>query len=420
MRIHRDYSRPFFSNRRHGPNITIIFLLGIMIGGILVVTTTQFDRLQLEALEVVGMAPTLPPPANQVAAQGLAMMESGDMEQAVTLLGQAMRQQPNDVNYLYEYAIALLESDQTSASIPIGEQMIQLAPNDPRGYEIKGRALMFSNPTEAILASIQGVDVAPNYAPLLAIQGVAYTQLGRWQEGNRLGAQAVELAPDNAFVQRAFQHPLVYIGRFQDAIRALETSIAIQPGLLGAYFELAFLYKHPQVREPEMAIAIYNTIIQRDPENAKAYLRLCEAYAGVDNARFDVAQPYCDQAIRVDPTYASAYRQRGQMQYNRRNYEGAIQSFEECVRLGSDEIECWYLRGYAHFLLNNCQDAWNILTEARDMGVRKDLPADFGPMETISIGLYNVTVYCPEYRNVATPTPIPPTPVPATPIGGFG
>jgi len=419
MRIQRDYSRPFFSKRRRS-NFTVVFVLGLLIGGLMVVYLTQFDRLQLSALQAVGMAPTATPFASEVASQGVALMQAGDVVGAIEKFAWAMEQQPGNIDYLYEYGIALLENDQTEEAVDIGERAIELAPNDPRGYEIKGRALMFDDPTEAILVSIQGTDVSPNYPPLLAIQGVAYTQLGRWQEGNRLGAQAVELAPDNPFVQRALQHPLVYVGRFRDAISALETAVSIQPNLLGPYFELAFLYNHPQVEEPEMAIAIYNHILEIDPDNAKAYLRLCEAYAGVDNAQFDVAQPYCDEAIRVDPQYASAYRQRGQMQYNRRNYEGSIDSFNTCVDLGSEEIECWYLRGLAHYLLGQCDLAWNVLTEARDIGAQQELPQDFGPMESISIGLYNITQRCPDYRTVATPTPIPPTPIPATPIGGFG
>jgi tetratricopeptide (TPR) repeat protein len=184
------------------------------------------------------------------------------------------------------------------------------------------------------------------------------------------------------------------------------------------YFYLAALYGLPQVNQPEMAIATYEHIISLDPTNAKAYLRICETYARVDEADFQKAQEYCDDAIEIDSNYASAYRQRGQMQYNRRNYEGSIESFQECVDLGSDEIECWYLRGLAHFWLGECDQAWDVLQEAQIMAAEQGIAQSV--VDNIEAGLYNITQKCTGYANQPTPTPAPPTPVPLTPIGGFG
>lgn len=421
MRIQRDYSRPFFSNsRRRHSSIWTIFLLGLLIGGILVLFATQFNRLQLTALDAIGLAPTSTPFASDMAAQGRQLYETGNIQAALDYFERAVQQQPDNINYLYEYGWLLMENDRFEEAITVGDQAIQIAPDDPRGYAVKGRALMWDNPTEAILVSIQGTDVDPNYAPLLAIQGVAYTNLGRWREGVQQAQRAIELDPTDAFVQRSSYYPLLYVGNYQAAIDALENAISINPNLMNPYFELAFMYTLPQVGQPEMALAIYNHIIDVQPDNARAYLRICETYARVDQAQFDVAQPYCDQAIEIDPEYAAAYRQRGQMQYNRRNYEGAIQSFETCVALGSEEIECWYLRGLAHWLLSECDAAWEVLVEAREMGREQNLPEGSGPMESIDIGLYNVTQTCPGYNSVSLPTPAPPTAIPPTPIGGFG
>ncbi|MEL7434932.1 MAG: hypothetical protein AAFN11_13385, partial [Chloroflexota bacterium] len=151
--------------------------------------------------------------------------------------------------------------------------------------------------------------------------------------------------------------------------------------------------------------------------------------------------------------YTSAHRMRGQLRYSRRNYEGAIESFQMCYllyaeeQLGIDiidpievetqpniditsieeqvdpstldlaglEIECIYVRGLAHYFLGgaNCDLAWRWLNFALNHSGSQ------ASVETnILQGLTNVTVRCAGYIGRSLPTPIPPTPIPPTPIGG--
>jgi hypothetical protein len=102
--------------------------------------------------------------------------------------------------------------------------------------------------------------------------------------------------------------------------------------------------------------------------------------------------------------------------YRRRNYEGAIENFNLCVANGSDEVECWYLRGLAHYYLGQCEQAWNVLEEAMPMA--QQLTGGENIVASITEGLRLTTISCPGYSGRALPTPIPPTLIPPTPIGG--
>lgn len=418
MTIRRNYSEPFFGARKRGPNIWFVFAIGLAIGGVLVLANLREDQLRNTLLEAVGVVATPTPFASDYATWGLERYQKGDIKGGLELLEYAVELRPENLDYLYEYGALLIENDRTTDAITVADQMLALDPNDPRGYALKGRALMWNDPSTAIQVTILGQEADPNFAALYAVQGVAYTNLGRWNEGVRRGLQAIEMSPNDPFVLRAIYTPMVYVGRYQDAIYYLNQAISLNPNLTAPYFELASLYKLRQVNQPEMALALYDEILKLEPENAKAYLRICETRANVAEARFDEAQPYCDRAIQIDPTYGDAYMQRGRMQYLRRNYEGAIESFELCVNYGSQAIECWYLRGLAHYFLSNCDDAWNILQESRTIAQAQ------GSLESITdsieIGLYNVTQHCAGYSGFALPTAIPPTPVPPTPIGGYG
>jgi tetratricopeptide (TPR) repeat protein len=421
MQVRRDYSQPLFGKRRRGgTSLTFILVVVLFLVGFFIFFTTNFSRLQLAAMDAVGMAPTATPYASNWAVQGMNLFYEGDLDEAIAAFEEAVRQQPNNIDYLYEYGSLLMEDDRVADAMVVAEQAINVASDDPRGYALKARGLMFDDPPQAIQVAIQGVDRDPDFAPLYAAQGVAYTFLGRWQEGLRMATRAVELDPNNIFVQMSYQWPATYRGDYRGAIEAIERAIGLNPNLPTPYFYLAALYNLPQVNEKEMAIATYNRVLEMAitiEDEAKANLRLCQVFAGVDQARFDLAQPYCDQAIRIDPEYGDAYAQRGQMQYVRRNYEGAIESFNSCLQYGSDKIECYYLRGFAHYRLGQCDDAWEIVNESRFLAVEQNLPTI---VQNIDFVLDGITRNCSGYSDRTVPTPPPAPTAPPTPIGGFG
>jgi len=421
MSIRRDYSRNFFHKRRRSwGRIWFILAFFALIIGFLLYVSANYSRLQLAALDQIGLAPTATPFASNYAVWGVEALAAGDIDEARAMFEQAVAQRPNNVDYLTEYGNLLIEAGDVELAQTIGQQAIDAAPDDPRGYAVLGRALMYSEPAQAIQVTIRGQEADENYPPLLAVQGVAYTQLGRFQEGLRQTLRSIELAPDDPFVLRAAFTPMVYVGRYQDAADYLTQAISLNPNITAPYFELAALYniQQPAIYQPELTVALYNRILEIDPESARANLRLCQTYATVQDADFALAEPFCQRALQIDPTDGEIYMTLGRMQYNRRNYEGSIESFETCQQLSGDEhIECFYLRGLAHYWLAECDASWDLLTEAQQMAV--DRNAGAGVTNTIEIGLFNITERCPGYQDFTPPTPLPPTEIPPTPIGGF-
>jgi tetratricopeptide (TPR) repeat protein len=418
--IKRDSRRALFRSR---PRSNPAFVVGMLalIGAILLVAFTQTDRLRLVALDTVGLAPTATPFASDYATQGDILYRSGQVEAAEAAFATAIALRPDNVDYLYEYGqilIDLVDLDVRGAGAlaearAIGQRITEMDPADPRGYALQARAQMWTDPNTAIPIALSGLDADPEFAPLHAVLAVAYTNIGRYAEALTRGRYAVELDPSDANAHRGYSIPLIYTGRYNEAIEQLEKAVLINPNLTAPYFELAAQYRRldtEQTNLEEIALGVYQRILEIDPMNERAYLRICETYAAI--GQFQEAQQYCEFALEINPTYAQAYRETGRMQYNRRNYEGAIDSFRECVRLGSEEVECYYLRGLAHYFLGQCDQAWAVLQEALNY-------ADEGPItDTIYIGLENVTIRCAGYQNQALPSPPPPTMIPPTPIGG--
>ncbi len=415
MQIKRDYSKPFFSKgHRRGGSGRFFLSYVLFLGTFVMFVYMQFDSLQLAALDAVGAAPTATPYASEVAGEGYNYFLAGDLDGAAEMYRQAVQQQPNNVGYLYEYGRTLIELDRAEEALTYGDRAIEANPNDARGYALKAKALVWlGRPAEAVPVGVSGLEVNPNFAPIYAALARAYTNVGRYQEGLRNGETAIEMDPMDADAHRSYAYALMFVGDRISAIDQLEQAIAINPNLTDTYFELAVNYL--SLDRDALAIATYERVLSLEPRNARAYLRLCESYFKVGQNQ--QAENYCSDALNIDPTYPQAWRQIGMVQYNRRNYEGAINSFEACVENGGDEIQCWYLRGLAHYYLNECDTAWTVLTDSL---ARANTLVDPGPVaDAIREGLRLTTVSCAGYSGRALPTDIPPTPIPPTPIGGI-
>ena len=423
MQIKRDYSQPFFGARRRRSNTgRFLIIYAFFMGVFLTFVLTQFDRLQLAARDVVGMAPTATPFASTLATEGIELYLRGDVVGAAALFERAVAQQPDNLDYLYEYGNMLIETDRArevlepaaDGGLSLADRAIDINPGDPRGYALKTRALVWtSDAANAIPVGVAGLEIDRNFAPLHAALGRAYTSIGRYQQGLERAEAAVRLDPFNLEARRSFAYSLIWVGQRELAIDQLEEAIAINPNMTAPYFELALQYLASN--QEALAIATYERILALEPRNERAYLRLCEAYSRVGQQ--DRAQGYCEDALTINPNYAQAWRQVGMARYNRRNYEGAIEAFNLCVENGSTEIECWYIRGLAHYYLGHCDDAWRVLTEALPMA---EALADKEPIiANISEGLRLTTVSCASYAGRTLPTAIPPTAIPPTPIGGF-
>jgi tetratricopeptide (TPR) repeat protein len=426
MYVRRDYSTPLYGKPRRTTRPALVMLLLVLIGGIVGYSFAQFDTLQAEALKVVGMAGDPTPYPGQYATWAAEKFATGDLQGARSDYAHAVSLQPTNLDYLYEYGRVLIDLGLSTEASQIADDALAAAPSDVRGYALKANALMWSNPDQAIQYAKQGTDIDPNFAWLYAAMAIAYNELEFYDLALEYGADAIELDPNDARGYSAYAWPLIYNDRTELAITYLEKAVALAPNLTNTYFELAFWYKSPSINQPLKALGVYETLLQRNlsaEDRAKANLRMCETLASgqldpvYGTADFDVAEPYCQEAINVKPDYGPAYKELGRMRYVRRNYEGSIEAFDTCVALGATNIECWYLRGIAYWYIGNCDMAWQVLNEANVLANEQGV--DPYVFDQIDDGLYNVRYSCPDYQNMPEPTAIPPTMIPPTPIGGL-
>src|SRR5215207_3060472 len=131
MQIRRDYSQPFFSDRRRRRGRVhwlVIVVLVLMIVGIPFFVDSQFYQLQVMALHMVGQGPDPTPFASTFAAQAYQNFLDGDVAAAAENFGRASAQQPGNIDYLYEYGRMLIEDGRYPEAITVGDQAINTNP----------------------------------------------------------------------------------------------------------------------------------------------------------------------------------------------------------------------------------------------------------------------------------------------------
>ncbi len=443
MQIRRDYSQPFFSDRRRKRSSwKFALMLIVLIVGLLYFVDSQFPQLQNMALHAVGQGPAPTAFASTIAEEGYKLFLAGNVAGAADKFRQAVAQQPNNIDYLYQYGRMSIENLDYTTAIAAGDQAMNANPRDPRGYALKARALdLDDQPEAAIPIGQQGLQIDPNFAPLYSALSGAYGSIDRYDQALDFAEQAVGLDPLDAEAHRVYAFALIWVGRRDEAISQLEDAISINPNLTAPYFELAGQYLGDS--KFEEVVATYEKVLTIHPGDAKANLRLCQVYIqiGQDNR----AQGYCEDSMAADPEYAGAMATMGWVMYRRRNYEGAIEQFQTCsthlqqtsvgakpetmIRLtdgttvSSDQIDentirCWYMRGLAHYYLGQCDQSWTLLNESLPLAQLLPSYAATTIDGQIRDGLSGVVAKCSRYLGRPMPTDIPPTAIPPTPIGG--
>ncbi|HYO88249.1 MAG TPA: tetratricopeptide repeat protein, partial [Candidatus Limnocylindrales bacterium] len=250
MQIHRDYREPFFSNRRKRRHRwRWIALYVLLLGGFLFFVDSRFNEIQHMTLEAIGMAPEPTPFASELATNAMERFLAGNLLDAADLLRRAVAQQPQNVDYLYEYGRLLLELGQDVPSyyteaVEIGDRAINANPNDPRGYALKTRALDLSGDSaNAIPVGQAGLNVDRSFAPLYAALSSAYRAIDRYDTALENAERAIDLDPLDPSSRRIYAYALTWVGRYDDAIDQLEQAVQLNPNLAGPYFELAGLYR---------------------------------------------------------------------------------------------------------------------------------------------------------------------------------
>ncbi|MFC1888549.1 tetratricopeptide repeat protein [Thermodesulfobacteriota bacterium] len=163
--------------------------------------------------------------------------------------------------------------------------------------------------------------------------------------------KVIALDPKNAYAY--FYRGLAYgeLGNYQQVIKDYDKAIALDPKDSWAYYNRGLAYM--LMGNYQQAIKDYDKAIALDPKDSWAYNNRGWAYVKLGNNQQAIKDS--DKAIELDPKNASAYNTRGVAYENMSNYQQAIKDYNKAIALDPKLDDTYYHRGRAYGKLGNDQ-----------------------------------------------------------------
>ena len=175
---------------------------------------------------------------------GLLHAQRGNFAAAEPLLKKAARANSGNHHVLFDYANVLRALDKTDDALAWLAKAIALSPNFADAYLNRGAILMARQQFHGAIAEFdRAIAIAPSSA-VFANRGSAFQQLGQLDEARDSYQRAVELAPSNPQYHFVLSGVLAQMGRHDEAIGALERTIALNKAFPFALSKLVGSRRH--------------------------------------------------------------------------------------------------------------------------------------------------------------------------------
>jgi tetratricopeptide (TPR) repeat protein len=356
----------FRKRRRRYPVFLVLLYLLILLAALFVFW--RKDEIQPKVLAMIGPEPTPTPSTDELVQLADEAYLAGDLEVAATYYQMAAEITPDDLDLRFDQARMLIltqDEENLQQAVIIADEIIELAPEDPRGYTIKSRALdWLGDYDQAVLAALQAIENDPEFALAHAYLGEAYTDLGRFRQAREQLELALQLDPYDVDIRRNYAYLLEHYGDYQGAIQQYLQALTLHSNLLDLWYGLAQNYRGDG--QTDLAIETYSQIILRTPDEPLPYIELGKTYFEIrDDAAaqesFTTALALYEEGREKDYLYLRTLTRLAMVYFTRRNYEDAITTFEHAIEWGTENgetipIEAYYVTASAYYYLDKCRD----------------------------------------------------------------
>ncbi len=294
---------------------------------------------------------------------------AGELDAARRLYAQVLGEAPNHAPALFRSGLLELQDRRPQAALPLIEQALRCAPDEPRHHLGLGQVLQALQRWDAAAAAYaRALQLDPNSADAHFASGIALQALGRETEAIPAYEAAVRLQPNFSDAFNNLGLCLNHCGRLQQAADAYRRALALDPNdaratsNLGAVLlrlgqtdaavelqrralalqPLAFSYALNlgialcQRRDFAEAEAVLRSALERDPAQAEAAFNLGLALRGLGRLA-DSADQY-RRAIALRPGYADAYNNLGNNYKELGEFALAAAAYEAAIRAQPDSV----------------------------------------------------------------------------------
>lgn len=378
MRIKRHHSNLTFHKRqRRGGCLSFTLILGLLAGVMFVSLGWIGQWLNLRDSND-------PETDLQLAAQAF---NEGDLDLAVELTSQVWETNPDQISALMLLVRSLVyrsyndynRTVDRQRALQITQEAIRRYPSNLDVMSIHAFALQANGePIEAAEYARRVLEIEPRHLMANVSLALAYGRVGGYDNAFRQSQIAVSLPSAGLDAQRVLAISLNDIGRYSDAVQAVDLALEHNSRLLMLYFERG--HYAMQIGDAGTATASYFSVLAFDPDNIKARLRMCELSTVLRES--DRAVSYCNEVIEMAPTWAEGWYHMGREYFLQGDYENAQSYLNRCstlqtlqnIPIEERNLNCWLMQGEAAEINRDCVALNTLYAQFQQMVAEADLP----------------------------------------------
>ncbi len=183
--------------------------------------------------------------------------------------------------------------------------------------------------------------------------GDAVAALARLDQANRLDPKVAQIHYTRGAI-------LGGLGRFAEASRALEETLALSPRHVAARFKLALALV--RLQDYDRARTELQQVLRDEPRNFRAYHNLAAiAFTQGDLATAETLE---QKALAIDPDYFEAWNTIGAIHLHRRETEPAVRALEKATGLNPSSAQAQHNLGLAYRAASRADSASQAMSRA--------------------------------------------------------
>ncbi len=136
--------------------------------------------------------------------------------------------------------------------------------------------------------------------------------------------------------------------QFEEALADYTEAIKINPDYIDAYHNRTDIYE--MRGDFSDAIGDYNVLARLTPNDPTVYFSRAWAWDFIGDEFVENGIADYIKAIDLNPKYASAYRERGQLRFRQKQFQQAIEDYSEFIRLEPTDINAILFRAQIFFM----------------------------------------------------------------------
>ncbi|MBS1794661.1 MAG: tetratricopeptide repeat protein, partial [Acidobacteria bacterium] len=264
--------------------------------------------------------------------------------------------------YYHKRGDDYFDANNFEAAIPEFTRAIQLNPNDSLAYVRRGFSYNYlGDSTSAFKDYDMALKTDPNLRNEEYIACVFYK---KGDAADMIVDKCTETVTKyKEFSLAYYKRGIAYrdLGNYEQAIRDYSEAIRLYPNFAYAYNTRAVVYIDGR-KNYSAAISDTTNAIRINPNFSSAYFNRGLSYFSLDN--YDAALADFTRAIQLTPDDYDSYYYRGRIYYEQENNSQAIVNFSKAISLSPNEVEPYRYRGICYFNQQDYQAAIDDYTTA--------------------------------------------------------